>query len=224
MPENNIFLYGFDKNLNRNVEVLLSPTVYDAIRESTSPQLLQYGGVLAGWTITPTTLTGNGNTSKCKIETHANSQRGIKLLSQDFGSLSSGLFEFWSDSGLTNYLYMKNSTRELVVDGPFRLEGAFICGSTEPREDNLTALGTATKRWSDLRSVLINGADIGFENGWKFREYPATKEDIGKPIEWMKVNANQGIQILDEEEKLIAVIHKNGNIYCNGIKPLSELM
>ena len=92
-----------------------------------------------------------------------------------------------------------------------------------PTADNSKSNGTAAMRWSDTRSVLINGADIGFENGWKFREWPAKKEDIGKSPEWMRENANLGIQLLDENEKLIAVFHKNGNIYCNGFKPLSEL-
>jgi hypothetical protein len=39
-----------------------------------------------------------------------------------------------------------------------------------PMSDNACTLGTAANRWSDLRSVLINGADYGFENGWKMVE------------------------------------------------------
>ena len=48
MPESNIFLYGFDKNLNRNVEVTLSPLVYDSINDATQTQTLQYGASIAG--------------------------------------------------------------------------------------------------------------------------------------------------------------------------------
>ena len=92
-----------------------------------------------------------------------------------------------------------------------------------PTVDNVISNGTASLRWADVRSVLINGADIGFENGWKFREWPAKKEDVGKPVEWMKENANLGIQLLDDDENLIAVFHKNGTLYTNDIKPLSEL-
>lgn len=99
----------------------------------------------------------------------------------------------------------------------------FMAGAVKPNSDNTKTLGTAGLRWSDVRSVLINGADIGLANGWKIREYPATKEDLGKSDEWFKKNANLGLQILDEEENLIAVIHKNGFIYCNGIKPLKDL-
>lgn len=92
-----------------------------------------------------------------------------------------------------------------------------------PDVDNNVTNGTASKRWSDLRSVLINGADIALENGWRFREWPCRKEDIGKPGEWFKKNANMGVQILDDEENLMAVIHKSGYIYCRGILPLDEL-
>lgn len=91
-----------------------------------------------------------------------------------------------------------------------------------PNSDNAITLGTASFRWADVRSVLINGADIGFANGYKFREYPLSAENVSKPDEWMKEHANQGVQLLDENDNLIAVFHKNGNIYGN-IKPLSEL-
>jgi hypothetical protein len=92
-----------------------------------------------------------------------------------------------------------------------------------PSADNAVTCGSAGQRWSDLRSVKINGADIGLANGWKLREYPATKDDISKPDEWMKIHANQGIQVLDDDENVVAVIHKDGYIYCNGVRPLNNL-
>lgn len=43
-------------------------------------------------------------------------------------------------------------------------------GATIPGADNSYTLGTASFRWSDLRSVLINGADFGMSNGWRMVE------------------------------------------------------
>lgn len=93
----------------------------------------------------------------------------------------------------------------------------------KPYSDDTYNCGTSFNRWADVRSVLINGSDIGFENDWKFREYPASNEDIGKKGEWFKENANKGIQLIDNEGNVIAVFHKNGTLYCDDIKPLSEL-
>ena len=140
-----------------------------------------------------------------------------------------------SDSGITFLPATAGSTGATLQAGgsnnlAIAMDEAFVYEfkSTEfvPSVDNAITCGSVTgtnQRWSDVRSVLINGADIGFENGWKFREWPAKKEDVGKPPEWMRENANLGIQLLDENENWIAVFHKDGNIYCNGFKPLSEL-
>lgn len=92
-----------------------------------------------------------------------------------------------------------------------------------PSADNSKQCGTVTNRWSDLRSVKINGADVGFANGWKLREYPAKAEDIGNSEEWMKKNANLGIQLLDDQDNMVAVFHKDGYVYCRGIKQIKEL-
>lgn len=93
-----------------------------------------------------------------------------------------------------------------------------------PSTDNSRDLGSSGLRWADLRSVLINGADIGLENDWKFREYPCTAEDVQeqKPA-WFKAHANEGIQIVNDLEELVAVIHRDGYIYCKGFRPLEEL-
>ena len=125
------------------------------------------------------------------------------------GSLSLGEFtegSYFSIDGLLGY----NKASKSII----------------PSSDNAITLGTTSPgnlRWADIRSVLINGSDIGFSSGWKIREWPAKKTDIGKPDAWFRENANLGLQILDEEEKLIIVIHKNGNIYCNEVKSLSDL-
>lgn len=91
-----------------------------------------------------------------------------------------------------------------------------------PSSDNANTSGSSGRRWSDVRTVLLNGADIGLANGWKFREYPCSKEDIAQTEEWMKENANEGIQILDDNENIIAVFTRDG-LYCDNVRKLSEL-
>ncbi len=99
-----------------------------------------------------------------------------------------------------------------------------IGGQPVPTADNSYTLGTASYRWSDVRSVKINGADVGFANGWKLREYPLAAEDVGKSYEWMREHANQGIQLLDEQDRPIVVFHRNGDVYMTGkILPMSAL-
>lgn len=39
-----------------------------------------------------------------------------------------------------------------------------------PDADNDTTLGTTSLRWSDVRAVLINGADYGLDNLWRMTE------------------------------------------------------
>jgi len=93
-----------------------------------------------------------------------------------------------------------------------------------PDIDNNYVMGTASKRWADVRSVLINGADIGLENNWKMREWPCSAEDVqNKSSQWMRENANLGIQFVDDDENVIAVLHKDGFLYCRGVKRLENL-
>jgi hypothetical protein len=97
----------------------------------------------------------------------------------------------------------------------------------DPNADNSFRLGHNggnAARWSNISAVLTDFGDIGFHNKWKFREWPATQEDVQtRSPQWMKLNANQGIQIVNEEEELVAVIHRDGYIYCKGVRPLEEL-
>lgn len=89
----------------------------------------------------------------------------------------------------------------------------FTDGSIEALTDNDVTLGTASKKWSDVRSYLINGADYGFANGWILREYPCSKEDVyNKSDEWMKANANLGIQIINDANEIVAIIKRDGTI------------
>ncbi len=86
----------------------------------------------------------------------------------------------------------------------------------EPVTDNTVSLGTVSggnKRWSDIRSVLINGSDYGFANGYILREYPCSINDVQtKSNEWMKANANLGIQVINEIGETVAIIGRDGTI------------
>ncbi len=89
----------------------------------------------------------------------------------------------------------------------------FTDGSIEPITDNDVTLGTASRKWSDVRSYLINGADYGFANGYILREWPCTKDDVySKSDEWMKANANLGIQVINDVGEVVAVIGRDGTI------------
>lgn len=93
-----------------------------------------------------------------------------------------------------------------------------------PNTTNAVTLGKVGSLWSDVRSTLINGADYGFANGYVLREYPCTSEDVQtKSPEWMKESANLGIQVLNDKAEMICVIGRDGTIYANQFKPLSEL-
>ena len=46
MPD--IYFYGFDRNLNRNIDPLLSPLVYDSVRDTVQAQRIQLGALLTG--------------------------------------------------------------------------------------------------------------------------------------------------------------------------------
>lgn len=93
-----------------------------------------------------------------------------------------------------------------------------------PSTNDDVSCGDASFKWSDLQSVLINGSDYGFANGYVLREYPCTSEDIHtKSNAWMKKHANKGIQILNDKKKLICVIGRNGTIYAKAYKSLDDL-
>lgn len=96
-------------------------------------------------------------------------------------------------------------------------------GSMEPITDNDVTLGTASKKWSDVRSYLINGADYGFANGYILREWPCTLEDVyNKSDEWMRANANQGIQIINDNKEIVAIIKRDGTIQAKKFELVTE--
>jgi hypothetical protein len=99
----------------------------------------------------------------------------------------------------------------------------FTGNSVEPLTTNTITLGTSSVKWSDIRSILINGSDIGFANGWKLREYPCTDEDVfTKSDAWMRANANEGIQVINDNGEVTAIIMRNGTIRAKKFETVAE--
>lgn len=102
----------------------------------------------------------------------------------------------------------------------------FTDGTIEPITDNDVSLGTTSggnKRWSDVKSVLINGADFGFANGYILREWPCTYNDVQtKDNDWMKANANLGIQVINDAGEVVAIIKRDGTIQAKRFETVAE--
>jgi len=112
----------------------------------------------------------------------------------------------------------------LLVHQSIHLGSATFFVDVKPSSDDAYTLGSAGARWSDVRTVLLNGADICLENGWKLRELGLSDRDVGKPPEWVRENHSNGVQLMDTSGDVMAVFHKDGNIYLRGkILGLSEL-
>ena len=79
-----------------------------------------------------------------------------------------------------------------------------------PPSDNTKTCGKAGLRWSDVRSVLINGADYCFENDWTLTE------------NYMMKIKQKGIAVLDELNNLVAFIGEEG-FYAKDFKNINQL-
>lgn len=143
------------------------------------------------------------------------------------GSVSAPSFTFAADTNTG--LYRSGADQiDIAAGGGAKLRvgtsniRAFV--DSIPDADNAVNSGTGSNRWADVRSVLINGADYGFENGYILREYPCTAEDVQtKSADWMKENANKGIQVLNDLGEQVCVIGRDGTIYAKQYKTLEEL-
>jgi hypothetical protein len=143
-------------------------------------------------------------------------------------SLPSISFQADGDSGLYR---PGNNSVGLTANGNVRLEYDGVTTGTwkvhaglNPGADNSYSCGTSDFRWTDVRAALINGADYGFQNGWFIREYPATFKDVQtKDEKWFRENTHHGLQIVNDEGRLVMVIGRDGTIYADNIKQLSDL-
>ena len=136
------------------------------------------------------------------------------------GSASAPAYSFTNDTN-TGFWNDGGDKIGFSVGGTNRLY--LTTGNFYPATDNAYSLGIASFRWSDVRSVLINGADYGFANGWIMREYPCTYDDVQtKSPDWMKENADKGIQILNKEGDVVMVIGKSGTLYVKDIQKVTS--
>ena len=79
--------------------------------------------------------------------------------------------------------------------------------SVFPKTDNLRALGSASLRWSDVRSVLINGADFCFENGYRLTEANHV---------WTEAPPNS-VVLMNQNWKPVAAFDERGNVFIGGV-------
>ena len=80
-------------------------------------------------------------------------------------------------------------------------------GNFRADTDNTRNLGTASIRWADVRSVLINGADFCFENGFRLTEPNHIYSD-GDPSE--------GIYFMNDLWQPIALLTRDGHLFLSG--------
>lgn len=159
------------------------------------------------WNIDPTggylVFTPNGLTGS----------HGIKFASYILPS-SDGNLNFGGESNNWAQVYTKKisySTGE-IFDFIANSANVEINRHLVPDQDNHLTCGAAAARWSDTRTVLFNGADVGFENDW----YLTEAEKLGIDQE--------GVVMVDQNNELKIFIGKNG-IYVPGgnIKNLDKL-
>ena len=82
-----------------------------------------------------------------------------------------------------------------------------VDGNLRSASDNMDSCGLAGFRWSDVRSVLINGADFCFENGFRITEPNHIYSD-GDPSE--------GIYFMNDLWQPIALLTRDGHMFLAG--------
>lgn len=82
-----------------------------------------------------------------------------------------------------------------------------VDGNLRSASDNVDSLGTASLRWADVRSVLINGADFCFENGFRMTEPNHV---------YLDGVASEGVYFMNEDWEPIALLTRQGNLLITG--------
>lgn len=142
---------------------------------------------------------------------------------QTSGGSNRGIISYNSTSALVTLestsadLQLKSSNHIDIFasgTGDIRLDAG--SGDIEPQNsiipdsDNAHILGkgsSPTRRWQDVRSVLINGADFCYENKWRTTE-------PNHVYSW--ADSEDGIITLDENWEVVLWKHKNGLIETRG--------
>jgi len=129
-----------------------------------------------------------------------NDINGVNVFALNYNSVL-GSITYWGQVGDLSF----QSADDIIFVLPTGGSSHFY-----PNSDNQNSCGTAGSRWSDVRSVLINGADYGFEHNWYLTEnYKVGIEE-------------KGIAVLNENNELMAFIGEN-NFYTKEIKNIDEL-
>jgi len=110
-----------------------------------------------------------------------------------------------------------------TIIAQLRADRAAFYGHIVPSADNNFNCGNSSYRWADVRSVLINGSDICFDNNWKFREYGMPDKDVGLPPTEIARKYPDGIQLMDPSGRIVAVFHETGFYIDGPIHDLKEL-
>lgn len=120
---------------------------------------------------------------------------------------SSDLFSI-SDAGGTANFTINFDTIDIGVSAAQVVDiNADIASSLIPDTDNLRNVGSASSRWADVRSVLINGADFCFENGFRITEINHVYEGHAP---------NEAVCFMNDDWETIAILTRDGNMTIRG--------
>lgn len=104
---------------------------------------------------------------------------------------------------------LNDATLRLVAGAGIRTSSNF-----SPVSNNAASLGTVSLKWANVHATLINGADYGFENGWRITE----PNNV-----WEEADPQDGLVFLDELWTPVLWIKKNGNILARqGLKKANK--
>jgi len=101
-----------------------------------------------------------------------------------------------------------DSSSDVVVFNA-RIQSDFV-----PTTDNSRNLGISGLRWANIWATTTHFGDVGFANDWRITEYPLNIDNK---------DAIDGLAFIDNIGNLMAVLHKDGYLYCKGIRRLEEL-
>jgi hypothetical protein len=181
-------------------------------------------GDISGSTITGSTFTTGttGNNVDITLSRIAQRTGTTEVVYSDVGtyggfwglkSLNGTSIAYWQVRGTNTDLSFIVEVGDLYIQ---LADDVIFVGSSGndiyPASDNAMMLGVGSNRWSDVKSVLINGADYGFEHNWYLTENYK-----------MGIKEN-GIAVLNDKNELELFIGESG-LYIKGgnIKNLDNL-
>lgn len=82
-----------------------------------------------------------------------------------------------------------------------------LASNITPLSNNAYSIGTSTFRLANLWAVLVNGSDIGFDNGWRITEPDKV---------WKGATGQDGLLIMNEKWEVMMGFDRYGNIFTRG--------